>query len=289
MAENLKDFVSGYVGGVAGLIVGQPFDIVKIRQQTHVGDKPPNVLPVMQELWKNEGFFSFFRGIGPPLLGVGAVNAVLFTTYGATSRFLSPDINDRNIIPMSTVFLSGATAGLACCTINIPTELLKCRVQITKTQAQVQAGGTSTWLELRKLIRQHGVRSLFRGAGVTALRDSPSFGAYFVIYEWFRRRISPANESEMTLPVFMGSVFSGGMAGVLSWLVVYPLDVIKTHLQAQDFAKPRYKSSLDCARQLVRANGLSVFTKGLSACLVRAFPLNGATFAVYELCLWLIP
>ena len=40
--------------------------------------------------------------------GVGAVNAVLFTTYGATSRVISPTISDRSALPMSTVFLSGA-------------------------------------------------------------------------------------------------------------------------------------------------------------------------------------
>eukprot|EP00730_Choanoeca_flexa_P010765 TRINITY_DN20964_c0_g1_i1.p1 TRINITY_DN20964_c0_g1~~TRINITY_DN20964_c0_g1_i1.p1 ORF type:complete len:292 (+),score=11.13 TRINITY_DN20964_c0_g1_i1:55-930(+) len=290
MAENLNDFVAGYAGGVAGLVVGQPFDIVKVRQQTTPAGKPtPSLLSVMRQIARQEGIFSFFRGIGPPLLGVGGINAVLFTTYGATSRWLSPNLEDRNKIPMSTVFVSGAAGGLACCTISIPTELLKCRVQIAKSQAQVAAGGTSTWLEFKKLVRTHGIRSLFRGSAVTALRDCPSFGAYFVIYEWWRRRIAPANDADnMTAAVFAGSVVSGGLAGVLSWLLVYPLDVVKTHLQAQDFANPRYKGMVDCARQLVRGHGYGVFVKGMNSCLVRAFPLNGMTFAVYELCMWLL-
>lgn len=148
-----------------------------------------------------------------------------------------------------------------------------------------------------------------KGLSITALRDSPSFGAYFVIYEVFRRKLLPrdnvtsvhvpapcdpcilihfAIDTTMSPRVFASLCFSGGMAGVLAWLFVYPLDVIKTHLQAQDFKRPKYAGIVDCARQLHSQHGPRVFFKGLNSCLVRAFPLNGMTFAMYEVTMLLL-
>ena len=35
-------------------------------------------------------------------------------------------------------------------------------------------------------------------------------------------------------------LFSGGMAGIFSWLVTYPQDVIKTRIQADGYGGNRY-------------------------------------------------
>ena len=45
---------------------------------------------------------------------------------------------------------------------------------------------------------------------------------------------------------------------------------------------PRYRGMLDCARQIRQECGWRVFARGLPAVWIRAFPLNGATFVVYE-------
>lgn len=34
MAESIPDFISGYVSGVAGIIIGSPLDIIKVRLQS---------------------------------------------------------------------------------------------------------------------------------------------------------------------------------------------------------------------------------------------------------------
>jgi hypothetical protein len=33
LAESLNDFIAGYVSGVAGLVIGSPLDILKVRLQ----------------------------------------------------------------------------------------------------------------------------------------------------------------------------------------------------------------------------------------------------------------
>ena len=46
-------------------------------------------------------------------------------------------------------------------------------------------------------------------------------------------------------------MLAGGAAGAVYWLCVYPADIIKSKLQTDNFRKPAYKGSLDCARQVM--------------------------------------
>jgi solute carrier family 25 carnitine/acylcarnitine transporter 20/29 len=75
--------------------------------------------------------------------------------------------------------------------------------------------------------------------------------------------------------------FSGGIAGVIAWFLVYPLDVIKTDMQCEkqiqklslvSFAKDRYKK-----------HGGSYFYKGLSATMLRTFPVNAIVLTAFDL------
>jgi solute carrier family 25 carnitine/acylcarnitine transporter 20/29 len=71
------------------------------------------------------------------------------------------------------------------------------------------------------------------------------------------------------------TLLAGGAAGVASWASIYPLDVIKSRLQA---APGRYAGFADCLRRSVRDEGWRVLTRGLSACLLRAALVNASIF-----------
>jgi hypothetical protein len=75
---------------------------------------------------------------------------------------------------------------------------------------------------------------------------------------------------------------AGGLAGVLSWMVVYPVDIVKSILQTQDLRNPQYTTMMECGRHVLRTQGLVGLTRGLDATLLRAFPLNAVTFLGYE-------
>ncbi|KAH8435350.1 uncharacterized protein LDX57_012979 [Aspergillus melleus] len=90
----------------------------------------------------------------------------------------------------------------------------------------------------------------------------------------------------------------GGIAGVATWASVFPLDVIKTRLQAQTIAgqpenrqllPPRHErrvlNTFQLFREAYRAEGLKVFYRGLGVCSIRAFMVNAVQWATYE---WLM-
>jgi len=42
----------------------------------------------------------------------------------------------------------------------------------------------------------------------------------------------------------MGSLLSGGIAGVSTWTVMYPVDYVKTRIQSDSLSNPEYKNSI---------------------------------------------
>jgi len=75
----------------------------------------------------------------------------------------------------------------------------------------------------------------------------------------------------------------GGVAGLAYWIGTFPIDVIKSCLQADDYAKRKYKSIIDCFKQIYGKSGIGGFYKGITSCLIRAPPINAATFLTFEL------
>jgi hypothetical protein len=44
----------------------------------------------------------------------------------------------------------------------------------------------------------------------------------------------------------LGSFLSGGLAGVATWGLLYPVDLVKTKIQADSLENPEFKNSIDC-------------------------------------------
>ena len=66
--------------------------------------------------------------------------------------------------------------------------------------------------------------------------------------------------------------------GVLSWIVVIYLDVVKSRTQADDPINPKYNGTIDTFKKCYQEGGIKIFGRGLIVMSLRAFPLNGATF-----------
>ncbi|CAN0132809.1 unnamed protein product [Laminaria digitata] len=143
-------------------------------------------------------------------------------------------------------FLGGSFAGLCQAVVTIPTDNVKVKLQVS-WRLSIRYGtvrygmarycmvryGTVRYANLHfagpvdcafKLVKAHGIGALFRGTPVTLARDTPSMGLYFASYEgvkgWLERRWG--------LGEMASSCGAGGFAGALSWVVIYPLDVVKS-------------------------------------------------------------
>ena len=107
-------------------------------------------------------------------MGYGALNAILFVAYNRTLLSLTPpsvaDPTNPVGVPLSKIWLAGVVGGLASWAISSPTELVKCRAQLS-SHASV-----SSWTVTQHILRRHGLRGLYFGGGVTSIRDSVGYG-----------------------------------------------------------------------------------------------------------------
>ncbi|KAJ0735358.1 putative Nrap protein, domain 3 [Helianthus annuus] len=94
MADVAKDLTAGTIGGATHLIVGHPFDTIKVKLQSQPVP-PPGQLPrysgaidAVKQTIAAEGPRGLYKGMGAPLATVAALNAVLFTVRGQMEALL---------------------------------------------------------------------------------------------------------------------------------------------------------------------------------------------------------
>ena len=260
------------------VIVGQPLDTVRVRQQAACpATAGASALATARALVAARGRRALFRGALYPAATIGLQSAVVFEAYGVACRGLAgggEGADSGAPLPLSRVAAAGFFAGAVQLAVTIPVDLLKIR-------AQLDAGlrPPSPAAALRAALAEgRGVRALYRGAAITAARDVPSHGVYFAVYEWARGALDPgARERGAGAASRVALLAAGGVAGAASWASIYPLDVIKTRVQAA--AAGGGVSAWAAAVAAARRGGLWA---GAGPTLARAFVVNGVLFSVYE-------
>ncbi|XP_055684510.1 mitochondrial basic amino acids transporter [Lutzomyia longipalpis] len=260
------DFVAGCLGGCAGVLVGHPFDTVKVNLQTQDYRNPQyrGTFHCLRTIVARDSVRGLYRGMASPMAGVAFVNAIVFGVYGNVQR------RTENPNSLISHFMAGSAAGLAQSIVCSPMELIKTRLQL---QTEASPGGRVKFKGpldcLLHIWRHEGLRGVYRGLGITAARDLPGFSSYFVSYELMTRKTPN--------PSAFHTLMAGGLAGTFSWICTFPLDVVKSRIQADE---KLYKGIADCVVKSYRAEGISFLTRGLASTLIRAFPMNAACFLV---------
>ena len=78
-------------------------------------------------------------------------------------------------------------------------------------------------------------------------------------------------------------ILSGGIAGGLETIVIWPTEYTKTLLQLQTNQKsPKYKGMIDCATQQVNKHGITGLYRGLVPALGFAIPKAGIKFGSFS-------
>jgi solute carrier family 25 carnitine/acylcarnitine transporter 20/29 len=245
------------------------------------------LLPTSPYITSFESIPRPFAGVASPILGYGALNALLFVSYNRTESALGRafGINDRANDPRAgaVTWAAGAVAGLATWVVSTPTELVKCRAQL----------GSPSYRSLdvaRQVWRTEGLRGMYLGGGVTALRDAVGYGFYFWTYALLTRGWAREGQGGGIYAEAGRVLFAGGLSGIATWVSIYPLDVIKTRVQAQAVegvrpgitARLKRMGAWEVYKQ-ARLEGRGVLFRGLSVCCLRAFLVNAVQWGVYEM------
>ncbi|KDN51375.1 putative YMC1-protein of the mitochondrial carrier family [Tilletiaria anomala UBC 951] len=284
LSQTSKDILSGIVAANAQVLVGQPFDIVKVRLQTAPDGTYKGMVDCATRIISKEGPLAFYKGTLTPLLGVGACVSIQFGVMEELKRkFTAYNLRDKTnssaTLTRPQLYTAGAIAGIANSVVAGPVEHIRIRLQAQQTK--VYNGPLDC---IKKIVSQAGLSGIYRGQVPTLLREGQGMGVYFLTYEALvQQSLKRSGLTRKELPTTHAMLF-GASAGVALWLSAYPLDIVKTRMQtdALNPAERQYKGPLDCARQIYRSAGVGGFFRGLTPTLVRAPFANAATFVAFE-------
>ncbi|QRG38225.1 hypothetical protein FDK38_002624 [Candidozyma auris] len=270
-----KDVAAGFVGGATQVLIGQPFDLVKIRLQTSTSGATTS--SIVSQVLQKEGVLAFYKGTLAPLFGVGACVSLQFYGFLETKRQLLKYSGQQELSLWPQTYFAGAAAGLVNSPVTAPVEQLR-------ILSQASTKHTSLMETVREIWTRQGLSGLYRGFGVTVVRECQAYGVWFLTYEWLLEQMQKRGNrarKDVSTPELL---FCGAAAGNALWLSSYPLDVIKSNVQSDKFgSRSRFGgSAVKAAREIWATGGARAFWKGLGPCLVRAVPCSAGTFAAVE-------
>ncbi|CAL8344162.1 unnamed protein product [Lota lota] len=168
--------------------------------------------------------------------------------------------------------VAGGWAGAVSRTCTAPLDRLKVMMQVHGCRANnmcIMSG-------LTQMMREGGVRSLWRGNGVNIIKIAPETALKFMAYEQIKRLISSDNETLTIVDRFV----AGSMAGVIAQSSIYPMEMLKTRLALRKTGQ--FLGISDCAWQIFRREGLRAFYRGYVPNMLGIIPYAGIDLAVYE-------
>lgn len=169
----------------AQVLVGQPFDLVKVLTQTSAHGTYTGPLDCFSKVLKSEGPLAFYKGTLTPLLGIGACVSIQFAALGAAKRFFEdrkPKLSSGGFSSSATgkpelntteLFLSGAFAGTANTILSGPIENIRIKLQGQDMKNKLYDGPLDC---AKKLYAREGLKGVFKGQVPTILRDGIGYG-----------------------------------------------------------------------------------------------------------------
>mmetsp|Transcript_11739 Transcript_11739/g.21472 ORF Transcript_11739/g.21472 Transcript_11739/m.21472 type:complete len:330 (-) Transcript_11739:128-1117(-) len=310
MVLTKDSIVNGFSGGAGGFVsrsITSPLNVIKTTNQvsTHGKNIPLWGIPrAMGHIVAESGIPGLWRGNLVACARLMPYNSVKFGVYHALTD--SWDLHERfdedkrewNKVALYRA-LAGGIAGFSAVVATFPLDILKVR----QTVSQRADLPFHTARKAYKATQKEGWRGFYRGLSPTlagaVFYSSFQFSAYETLKHFWASRgkdientkfagVAPVAELEHL--GFRHHMLLGGAAGGIGRFLAYPFDVIRKRLMIQSpcnqlvdhYGGTRYHSSYDCARRIMRTEGLFSFWKGRSANFLLALTSSAITFAVFE-------
>ena len=261
-----RTLIASSTASTISVALGFPLDTIKTRMQAK---KHANVVACVMDIYKTEGLRGFMRGCLAPLMSNTAVRTTSFTIYqkakyrysDAIGRITGGDeplvvVNRPGSSPsLATVACfgaAGATAGSLSSLVACPFELAKNASQLSKVMMNKKTSmddplqqnirksynGKGTFKLFQTIVTNRGWLGLYSGFRLHLVKDAVGSSLYFATYESVKQALVKYSKSDSpTSPLAVTT--AGGLCGVVSWLLVYPVDTAKTRFQQNCLETPK--------------------------------------------------
>ncbi len=181
--STLTPAAAGVISGVTEAVTVTPFQVVKVRLQTkeYVGRYKHTVDCALQ-IFRTEGLFSFYTGLGPTLWRNCIWNGVYFGSMFHI-KALFPVTSSKAVDVVQTL-TAGFIGGMLGTCFNAPFDMVKSRFQ----SQLVNTSGTRlyryTLPSLLMILRKEGPRAVYKGFAPKAVRMGLGGGVCMSAFEF---------------------------------------------------------------------------------------------------------
>ncbi|CAG9819584.1 unnamed protein product [Phaedon cochleariae] len=272
------------VQGFVEVCIMHPLDLIKTRlqiQSKSLHESDPKyyhgIADCIRKMYKQEGLFSFWKGIVPPILAETPKRAVKFFTFEQYKAFFM--FGSPTPTPL-TFSLAGLGAGVTEAILVNPFEVVKVSLQSNKARASETP---STWAVTRQIVAENGIglNGLNKGVTATIARNGVFNMVYFGFYHSVKGFLP---QYENPYQEFFRKVGIGFVSGSLASCINIPFDVAKSRIQGPQPVpgEIKYKSTIKSMVIVYQEEGFRALYKGLLPKVLRLGPGGAIMLVVYE-------
>lgn len=190
-------FTGAFSGAFTSLVL-TPIELVKCKIQVPAaaeGKKTPHLrpIPVIKDIYRHHGLLGFFHGgvgtlireAGGGAAWFGAKETISKMFYDRGVSLATTDEEKKSVLsrplPLWQQAVAGASGGVSYNFLFFPADTIKSRMQTAPVGDSVQ--GRSFVAEGVSLWKQHGLRGMYRGCGITCMRSAPSSAFIFIVFD----------------------------------------------------------------------------------------------------------
>jgi len=248
------------------------------------GAKPRGFFATGKMIVSRETPLGLYKGLGAVISGIVPKMAIRFASFEQYKHLLTSA--DGTLTGKST-FLAGLAAGATEAALVVgPMEVVKIRLQ-------AQLHSMSDPMEVPKyrnaahalfvILKEEGPTTLYRGVGLTMLRQATNQAANFTSYSYLKAFLLEQQPQYTQLPSYQSLVI-GFISGAVGPFTNAPIDTIKTRVQRATKVpgETALSRTVNVAGQMFQQEGVKAFYKGITPRVARVAPGQAVVFAVYE-------
>ncbi|KAI4324468.1 hypothetical protein MLD38_029956 [Melastoma candidum] len=193
--------VAGACAGMTSTFVTYPLDVLRLRLAVEPGYK--TMSQVALNMLKEEGFASFYSGLGPSLIGIAPYIAVNFCVFDLIKKALPEEFQKKTEASLLTALMSAGLATITCYPLDTVRRQMQMKGTPYKTVLDALAG----------IIERDGMIGLYRGFLPNALKTLPNSSIRLTTFDSVKRLIT-ASEQELQRIVEENRQKQNGEAGI---------------------------------------------------------------------------
>ncbi|XP_020227830.1 probable mitochondrial adenine nucleotide transporter BTL1 [Cajanus cajan] len=170
--------LAGAAAGIASTLVCHPLEVLKDRL-TVSPEAYPSLGIAIRNIYKDGGVGAFYAGISPTLIGMLPYSTCYYFMYDTMKKTYCQTRNKKSLTRPEMLLL-GALAGFTASTISFPLEVARKRLMVGALQGKCPPNMAAA---LSEVIREEGLKGLYRGWGASCLKVMPSSGITWMFYE----------------------------------------------------------------------------------------------------------